>query len=61
MYIMLKFLISTLVKIWNKTRLGRKLVKGDDVLNILIPVGVLAIAMFVAMVTGLIAILTVIR
>jgi hypothetical protein len=58
---MFKSLISTLVKIWNRTRRGRKSSKNDDILNILIPSGMLTIAMFVAMVMGLIAILSVMR
>jgi hypothetical protein len=58
---MFKSLISTLVKIWNRARKGHKTAKGDDILNILIPSGLLTIAMFVAMVMGLIAILSVMR
>jgi hypothetical protein len=58
---MFKSLISTLVKIWNKSRKGRKSSRNDAILNILIPSGILTIAMFVAMVMGLIAILSVMR
>jgi hypothetical protein len=61
--LMFKIIISALAKMWNRTRKGRRKISpnSDDTLNVLIPSGMIAIAMFVAMVMGLVAVLSVIR